>query len=243
MEEKKWIETLKIVKQILDDADIRYWIDHGTLLGAVRDGKLILWDQDIDLSTTCSEVRKILNTIPKFIEKGFHVHATDFQIRMRYYYNNRDYFYLELFVLQHYGDVFYQIEDRALGIKNKYRNLIQSYTKHLANGLLYKDVSNIKGFKPSFVEQMKRKLSWRIFERTGGKYVVFTTPESHFKNLDSIYFYGMNFNIPSNVNDYLSLRYGDWKIPHKNWSVETAGDTNPKFNMYKREEYSFLKCL
>lgn len=41
----------KSVTNILDKLDIRYWLEWGTLLGIVRDNKLIPWDRDIDLGT------------------------------------------------------------------------------------------------------------------------------------------------------------------------------------------------
>ena len=49
MDEKKAIEALRQVKEVLDNYDVEYWLDYGTLLGAVRDGKIIPWDNDIDL--------------------------------------------------------------------------------------------------------------------------------------------------------------------------------------------------
>ena len=42
------VNNLRIVKEILDESGIDYWLDNGTLLGAFRDGKIIEWDRDID---------------------------------------------------------------------------------------------------------------------------------------------------------------------------------------------------
>jgi len=44
------IEMLKEVTQILNENKIFFWLDFGSLLGAVRDGRSIVWDGDYDLS-------------------------------------------------------------------------------------------------------------------------------------------------------------------------------------------------
>ena len=58
-EEQKAVETLKKIKTILDKNNINYWLDEGTLLGAVREKKLIEWDHDIDLSIWYTDLEKI----------------------------------------------------------------------------------------------------------------------------------------------------------------------------------------
>jgi len=45
------LELLKQVIEVFENHKITYWLDGGTLLGAVRDGKFIDWDNDIDLGS------------------------------------------------------------------------------------------------------------------------------------------------------------------------------------------------
>ncbi len=51
-----WIEFLFNLSQ----QDIDFWIDYGTLLGQVRDNKIIPWDRDIDISIKYNDYSKLL---------------------------------------------------------------------------------------------------------------------------------------------------------------------------------------
>jgi len=51
--------TLSSLTIILPENDITYWANGGTLLGAIRCGGIILWDDDIDIAVPLSDRDKI----------------------------------------------------------------------------------------------------------------------------------------------------------------------------------------
>ncbi len=67
------ISTLNKVANILEDMDIKYWIDSGTLLGAYRDKSFNLYDHDIDIRTKVSGLSddKLGDFVRKLWMEGF----------------------------------------------------------------------------------------------------------------------------------------------------------------------------
>lgn len=64
-----FIELLRFVDNVCNKYDIEYWLDYGTLLGAVRHGGFIPWDDDIDLSIMRKDYEKLIEVLPKEISK------------------------------------------------------------------------------------------------------------------------------------------------------------------------------
>ncbi len=57
------VALLKRFTDFLDAHSIHYWLDFGTLLGAIRHGGFVPWDDDLDISMTRSDYERLRQVI------------------------------------------------------------------------------------------------------------------------------------------------------------------------------------
>ena len=65
---------LKLFARKCEEHGLRYWLDYGTLLGAIRHKGFIPWDDDLDVSMMRSDYDRLLELLPVLFprEQGFH---------------------------------------------------------------------------------------------------------------------------------------------------------------------------
>lgn len=231
--EEKTIGTLRKLKKILDKTDIEYWLDEGTLLGAVREKKFIEWDHDIDLSIWYKDLPKIITLFDDirniglevcFFEEKKHIKLLDkgYEIDINLY---------------HLKD---NEATRTWYANNKLGKILDYliWTLHLSNAdvrktkvpsIITKTLVSIGNMTPNRIKKKILQLLSKVYEKAGCQLIKMTVPSHFFKNLSTLEFYGMTFQVPKKTEEYLEYRYGkDWRIPKRNY-------------VYHKDDHSIVK--
>ena len=246
MDDERWIKNLKEIKHILDDAGVKYWLDLGTLLGAVRDGKFIPWDTDIDISTMCTELNKIIKKISKIEQKGFKVDITDVAFCIHRV-DDPATININFSFYRPQGDKAWKL----WGKKSPKFSSILKYFDMLADRILYWKLRSKMAMRerivfaliPNFANNAIRNFSFKVCKWFGQEFTALVIPKSYYENLCSISLNGITFKAPFPTHEYLSLLYGeDWQKPDPNWKGKYPA-IDDAFDIGKREDLSLFKCL
>ncbi|WP_308756460.1 LicD family protein [uncultured Bacteroides sp.] len=75
----RMLEMLLYIDKICKENDIEYWLEGGTLLGAVRHGGFIPWDDDVDITMTRSNYHRFRQIVLNHPHEQFVLqeHSTD----------------------------------------------------------------------------------------------------------------------------------------------------------------------
>ncbi|HPR17205.1 MAG TPA: LicD family protein [Candidatus Cloacimonadota bacterium] len=85
LEGKNLTEALQILQAVtleLEKAGISYWLEGGTLLGVIRENRLLPWDNDMDISMCISERRKLIKVAFQLMLKGFRISTRFYNRKM-----------------------------------------------------------------------------------------------------------------------------------------------------------------
>ncbi len=222
MNEEAAIKTLLEVKAVLDKHGVEYWIDSGTLLGAVRDGKFIPWDNDIDLGSWESELPKILDACKELKRKNYQVYISNNVTILKE---------IPLSIglyAEHGGEAI----RKTIFPRNLLAQILQRlYLIFLSAAYLKELVVQNKDFK---MANLTRNLvyilsNFPLASKKGAKLVLYIAeklgcvlcwkiPIKYLKHLSTIKFYNTEVRAPSLPQEYLEYRYGkDWRRPKRDW--------------------------
>lgn len=172
------IETkfLGIIDIILKKYNMVYWIDFGTLIGAIRHKGFIPWDDDIDLCIMKDDYLKLPELFAKELQnKGFRISYCDFggSNIIRFFY---DKFFIDFFPMEYLNKKCLTKIEKTNYIKNwfllrdkflkKYpvKDLISSKKVNLIEMWKYADILKQQIFKESYKENPETKQFIRSFE-------------------------------------------------------------------------------
>ena len=76
LEGKNLIDAMKMLKRVakqLDKHNVKYSLDAGTLLGVIREQRLLPWDTDMDLAVSRDQLKKLKKALPRLKLYGYKV--------------------------------------------------------------------------------------------------------------------------------------------------------------------------
>lgn len=217
------IQCFKDLKAVLDKHQILFWLEHGTLLGSVREGKIIDGDDDIDVSAYLKPVLDNYQKIAgELYAKGYDIFITKDKMTIK-----KNSLHATVYL--------YQIDGTHIK-----RNRISKKT-FKANILLYgfleglstpkRDVIHNHTPKTKLISMLKnsmmylpnKKKLYSLILNYGKKIDCLVAydiniPSSYVKDFKEATFYDMGVKIPVENEKYLEHIYGtSWRIPDKNW--------------------------
>ena len=222
------IEILRRIAAVLEDLELTYWADSGTLLGLHRDGKFISNDKDIDLSILASD-RSYDDLIS---------HLKDLNIGR--------------IICKKYADKVHKIKIiRGLNQRTIDISLFRIHKEKLMMPVLRLDKIREAFRNKYFVKSLKLFLSKLFLEFHKRYYGEIDYGNSLYKSMlrkEELWEYPKNLVIPvdktnkhgisfpKDVEDYLEYRYGSWKTPQSKWTSEGSD----KAFLRNKEYYELL---
>lgn len=192
----KWISTL------LDSCSVAHWVDSGSLLGLVREGDLLEHDHDVDISMWSGSSDVLMRESKRFEQAGYKVRVFK------------------------YEGVPYKIHLVALtaGQRNVDINLFRSGSSHAWCPQHLR--------KPGAVARarfLSNPLEW-YWRTVQPSVAIDRWPWRNMRELwtwwiprrffdDCVVDPRFGLPVPRDWEEYLRFRYGDWRVPKRNWDV------------------------
>lgn len=232
----KQLSILEEIDRICQRHQINYWLDGGTLLGAVRHGGFIPWDDDIDIAMRQDDLERFINIAPAELREGLFLQTPQTEpeskepiIKVRdlnsFYVEGADNFaadyqkglYVDIFPMTAYPTLPRQWVKRiTLGISKSYSILrkahyysLRSFAEFFWFGAKYLLCTSL--WKVLSTLRPKDTYFSNILINNG--YGIMHRQDSIFPT-STITFEGKSFRAPANPNAYLSDLYRNYmEIP------------------------------
>lgn len=205
------LHMLRIFDAICKKHNFSYWLDYGTLLGAVRHGGFIPWDDDLDVAMLREDYERVLPMLKEeFLKYGIDVDERKENLMKRIgvgYQHEKTGIWLDVFPVdavktdKKRNDIYYDLCSRMY----KYQKF---YKKNV-----------LKGDREKLLKK-KKELVFSIETISGNNTVLLHGPEFEMPRfalhdkadifpLKKISFMGYEFFAPNNCDRYLKNVYGN----------------------------------
>ena len=226
----RMLDILLYIDEVCKENDIKYWLSSGTLLGAVRHGGFIPWDDDLDIEMMREDYEKLLKVFPNNDMFVLQTHKNDSNYllpfaKIRDKHSELDEFghnktfkyrglFVDIFCLEHsprfayvtFGVLFY---------------LLQRMQHISTNWIVRASVYTLKKFLYGSIFLLRPIL--KLFPNKQLHHIYGCGPRwksrdiNHIFPLKEIAFEGYNFPVPADCNAYLSRMFGNYhQLPDLN---------------------------
>lgn len=113
------------ILDLLNKNNISHYVDHGTLLGIVRDNSLIPWDKDVDIAVFIEDKEKIIRIIDEYLNEFIHPNCIENKWKYRIESENINTNEKEMYLvieMQIFNDSSFQEDEVALDLMFRYRD-------------------------------------------------------------------------------------------------------------------------
>ncbi|MBN2103492.1 LicD family protein [bacterium] len=97
-------KMMKKITRVFEDAGIPYILEAGTLLGVVRENRLLPWDNDVDITVTRQYEQQVLSVLAKFRRMGYKVRVKRYTRDLKYFQKDE----LRIIKIKHFSLPFFQ---------------------------------------------------------------------------------------------------------------------------------------
>lgn len=216
----RMLELLRYIAQVCEKNSLRYWLCGGTMLGAVRHGGFIPWDDDLDIEMPKKDFKKLIKIFKKELPPYYvvHNHHNDpWNILLFTKLRDKDSYFQEDCLAQKYKyqgcfvDIF-AMEKSSRWICNWSHKFYFNITRMMYHNMFILGNITYYIFK-AFIQPLARLLS--LFSTEKALY----QPIGKYKNnprylcdiypLQKVSFEGELFYAPHNIDGYLKQIFGD----------------------------------
>ena len=241
----RMVEMLKFIDSVCKEHGLNYWLSFGTLIGAMRHGGFIPWDDDTDICMPIEDLRKfkeiMLNNNPSK-EFVLQCHETDpnynrsewaalRDLRSEYIQDNRFHNLLKYRGCQ--VDIF-PVEDNLSYKLKSLTDSIQHYfitMPTLSNRWYYVVFRPFRSVMWNLLNRIiiplcrlhKNKENRDVYIVSYGVIIPykFIGRKSDIYPCRRVLFENVEFDVPNKYNEYLTNLYGDWMIIPSSSNIKT----------------------